>query len=130
LEFAAWPTTQSPGTPSDPKTKHKNLRIIDSVVELEPRSVCPGFAVFYPQILARNQRENMKQILVYSDSLTWGIIPSTRRRLSFNDRWPGVLENKLNEGTHSVRVIENCLNGRRTVWEDPLKEGRNGLKGI
>lgn len=31
---------------------------------------------------------------------------------------------------HSVRVIEDCLNGRRTVWTDPFKPGRNGLIGI
>jgi lysophospholipase L1-like esterase len=30
----------------------------------------------------------------------------------------------------SVRVIENCLNGRRTVWDDPFKPGRNGLQGV
>ena len=29
-----------------------------------------------------------------------------------------------------VRVIEDCLNGRRTVWEDPFKPGRNGLVGV
>ena len=29
-----------------------------------------------------------------------------------------------------VRVIEDCLNGRRTVWDDPFKPGRNGLAGI
>ena len=34
----------------------------------------------------------MKQILVYSDSLTWGIIPGTRNRLPFDRRWPGVME--------------------------------------
>jgi len=72
----------------------------------------------------------MKQILVYSDSLTWGIIPSTRERLSFDDRWPGVAENILNEHGRNFRVIENCLNGRRTVWEDPFKPGRNGLEGV
>lgn len=72
----------------------------------------------------------MKQILVYSDSLTWGIIPSTRKRLSFDDRWPGVLENILNEKERKVRIIENCLNGRRTVWSDPFKAGRNGLEGV
>jgi lysophospholipase L1-like esterase len=35
----------------------------------------------------------------------------------------------VNKG-HDVRVIEDCLNGRRTVWEDPLKPGRNGRIGI
>lgn len=72
----------------------------------------------------------MLQILVYSDSLTWGIIPGTRQRLSFDARWPGVMENRLNQQRPVVRVIENCLNGRRTVWEDPFKPGRNGLTGL
>lgn len=72
----------------------------------------------------------MQQVLVYSDSLSWGIIPSTRRRLPFEARWPGVMEIALTEGGHSVRVIEDCLNGRRTVWDDPFKPGRNGLEGL
>ena len=33
-------------------------------------------------------------------------------------------------GGPPVRVIEDCLNGRRTVWDDPFKPGRNGLDGI
>ena len=74
--------------------------------------------------------EAMKQILVYSDSLTWGIIPDTRNRLSFGDRWPGAMENILNDKERTYRVIENCLNGRRTAWDDPFKPGRNGLQGI
>jgi len=72
----------------------------------------------------------MHQILVYSDSLTWGIIPNTRNRLPFETRWPGVLENKLNATGPRVRVIEDCLNGRRTVWDDPFKPGRRGLEGL
>src|SRR5215467_10011747 len=72
----------------------------------------------------------MKQILVYADSLSWGIIPDTRQRLPFEERWPGVLENGLNAAGLRVRIIEDCLNGRRTVWEDPFKPGRNGLQGL
>tara|TARA_B110000483_G_scaffold234349_1_gene304277 strand:+ start:2102 stop:2740 length:639 start_codon:yes stop_codon:yes gene_type:complete len=72
----------------------------------------------------------MKQILVYSDSLTWGIIPGTRRRLEFNDRWTGYMENLLNQNGVEVRIIENCLNGRRTVWNDPFLPGRKGDVGI
>lgn len=72
----------------------------------------------------------MDQILIYSDSLTWGIIPNTRKRLPFEKRWPGVFENALNEAGASVRVIENCLNGRRTAWSDPFKEGRDGSQGL
>jgi len=72
----------------------------------------------------------MHQILIYSDSLTWGIIPNTRARLPFDERWPGVLENKLNASGSRIRVIEDCLNGRRTAWDDPFKRGRNGLEGL
>jgi lysophospholipase L1-like esterase len=70
----------------------------------------------------------MHQILIYSDSLTWGIIPDTRDRLPFDERWPGVLENELNASGPKLRVIEDCLNGRRTAWDDPFKPGRNGLE--
>jgi lysophospholipase L1-like esterase len=69
-------------------------------------------------------------ILVYSDSATWGIVPLTRRRLPFHARWPGVMELELAQASKSVRVIEDCLNGRRTVWDDPYKPGRNGLVGL
>lgn len=72
----------------------------------------------------------MQQILVYSDSLTWGIIPNTRQRLPFDQRWPGVLEIALKAGGRDVRVIENCLNGRRTAWDDPFKPGRDGSQGL
>lgn len=72
----------------------------------------------------------MKQVLVYSDSLTWGIIPNTRKRLTFDVRWPGVLEGALIRNGIPTRVIEDCLNGRRTVWNDPFKTGRNGLDGL
>lgn len=72
----------------------------------------------------------MQHILVYSDSLSWGIIPMTRKRLPFEQRWPGAMEIALGNADISVRVIENCLNGRRTVWDDPFKAGRNGMDGL
>ena len=72
----------------------------------------------------------MQHILVYADSLSWGIVPGTRERLLFEARWPGVMEAALNGGGRHVRVIEDCLNGRRTVWDDPFKPGRNGLVGL
>lgn len=72
----------------------------------------------------------MQHILVYADSLSWGIIPNTRDRLAFDKRWPGVMEIGLNRSGKTVRVIEDCLNGRRTVWDDPFKPGRKGLDGL
>jgi lysophospholipase L1-like esterase len=58
----------------------------------------------------------LQQVLVYSDSLSWGIVPTTRRRQPFEARWPGVMEMALSQQHYGVRVIEDCLNGRRTVW--------------
>jgi lysophospholipase L1-like esterase len=72
----------------------------------------------------------VQQILVYSDSLSWGIVPTTRKRLAFDQRWPGVMEIELIATGTKVRVIEDCLNGRRTAWDDPYKPGRNGLVGL
>jgi len=72
----------------------------------------------------------MKQILIYSDSLSWGIIPGTRNRLPFEKRWPGVFESTLKTTGKNVRVFENCLNGRRTCWPDPYKDGRDGSQGL
>ncbi|MCG6931960.1 MAG: SGNH/GDSL hydrolase family protein [Desulfofustis sp.] len=72
----------------------------------------------------------MQHILVYADSLSWGIIPDTRSRFPFHQRWPGVVERELQKSLISVRVIEDCLNGRLTVSDDPFKPGRNGLDGL
>ncbi|MCG8428594.1 MAG: SGNH/GDSL hydrolase family protein [Chromatiales bacterium] len=72
----------------------------------------------------------MDQILVYADSLSWGIIPDTRGRFPFDKRWPGIFESALNAMGREVRVVENCLNGRRTVWSDPFKAGRDGSAGL
>lgn len=72
----------------------------------------------------------MKQVLVYGDSLSWGIVPGTRQRLPFGQRWPGILEAELCKAGVPVRVFENCLNGRRSTTADPIKPGRDGLHGI
>ena len=62
--------------------------------------------------------------------MSWGIVPLTRERFPFESRWPGVMQNTLHSAGREVHVIEDCLNGRRTVWEDPFKAGRNGLTGL
>jgi lysophospholipase L1-like esterase len=77
-----------------------------------------------------DQSSVMLQVFVYADSLAWGIIPDTRRRLPFSSRWPGVMEAGLRSAGLDVRVIEDCLNGRRTVFDDPFRPGRNGLVGL
>lgn len=72
----------------------------------------------------------MQHVLLYSDSLSWGIVPGTRDRLPFAARWGGVMEAALRAQGHAVRVIEDCLNGRTTTLDDPNRPGRNGLHGL
>ena len=64
-----------------------------------------------------------KTILCYGDSNTWGYNPATQGRYARNERWTGVLREELGEGYY---VIEEGLNGRTTVWDDPLEDYRNG----
>lgn len=65
----------------------------------------------------------MKTVLCYGDSNTWGYNPSTGERFSKDERWAGVLSQKLGAEYH---VIEEGLNGRTTVWDDPIEGYKNG----
>src|SRR6478735_223165 len=62
--------------------------------------------------------------------MSWAIVPMKRERFPFESRWPGVMQKSLVSFGFDVHLIEDCLNGRRTVWEDPFKAGRNGLIGL
>ena len=64
-----------------------------------------------------------KTILCYGDSNTWGYNPATQDRYPRDARWPGVLRGELGEG---YLVIEEGLNGRTTVWDDPIEGYKNG----
>lgn len=68
-----------------------------------------------------------KNILCYGDSNTYGAIPITDKRYLKNERWPGILQELLGE---SYEVIEEGLNGRTTIFDDPEDEYRNGKKLI
>jgi lysophospholipase L1-like esterase len=64
-----------------------------------------------------------KTILCYGDSNTWGWNPETESRYARDERWSGVLRQDLGEG---YLVIEEGLNGRTTVWDDPIEGYKNG----
>ena len=67
---------------------------------------------------------DVKTILAFGDSLTWGANPGPGDRHSFDDRWPNALSVALNG---KVRVIEEGMNGRTTVFPDPTATPeRNG----
>lgn len=65
----------------------------------------------------------MKNILCYGDSNTWGYDAETKNRFPPDVRWTGILKRTLGEGYH---VIEEGLNGRTTVWDDPIEGYKNG----
>lgn len=64
-----------------------------------------------------------RTLVCYGDSNTWGRDPRSTARLPEDSRWPLVVEAELGD---AWRVIPEGLNGRTTVWEDPIMEGRNG----
>jgi lysophospholipase L1-like esterase len=66
---------------------------------------------------------NEKTILCYGDSNTWGYDPATQERFPRDRRWTGVFRRELGAG---YLVIEEGLNGRTTVWDDPIEGYKNG----
>jgi len=70
----------------------------------------------------------MSTILAFGDSNTWGLIPGSKphKRYPREVRWTGVLESLKPD----VRIIEEGLCGRTTVYEDPLRPGRRGLSSL
>ena len=65
----------------------------------------------------------MRRILCFGDSNTWGYDPATEDRFDDETRWTGVLQAALGE---DFTVIEEGLNGRTTVWSDPIEGYKNG----
>lgn len=66
----------------------------------------------------------MKTILCFGDSNTWGYNAETGERFPYPARWTGVMARQLGEG---YLVIEEGLNGRTTVWDDPIENVKSGL---
>jgi lysophospholipase L1-like esterase len=65
----------------------------------------------------------MPVIVCYGDSNTYGFDAATLGRFPREVRWPGVLAAELGD---AAQVIEEGLNGRTTIWDDPYLDGRNG----
>ena len=71
----------------------------------------------------------MKQVLAFGDSNTWGMIPgSAGERYPEENRWTGLLRRKLE--SRNIRMAEDGVCGRTTVFEDPERPGRRGVDGI
>lgn len=68
-----------------------------------------------------------KHIICYGDSNTHGYDGDSGQRFSEQIRWTKILQEKLGQ---DYLVIEEGLNGRTTVFEDPIQEGMSGLSTI
>ena len=64
----------------------------------------------------------MQQVLCFGDSNTWGYNPENGERFPWGIRWTSILQQKLAD--KEIRIIEEGLCGRTTVFEDPLRQGR------
>lgn len=69
----------------------------------------------------------MRTILCYGDSNTWGYNPATGNRFSRDERWTRLLMRELGD---EYEVIEEGLNARTTVWDDPIEEYKNGKEQL
>jgi lysophospholipase L1-like esterase len=65
--------------------------------------------------------------MCYGDSNTWGYNPDTGLRFPRDARWTGVLRRELGDG---YEIIEEGLNGRTTVWDDPVEGYKNGKEQL
>lgn len=67
--------------------------------------------------------DDLPVVVCYGDSNTYGAIGPTDARHPRGARWPGVVAHEL---ASRALIIEEGLNGRTTIWDDPFVPGRNG----
>ncbi len=73
----------------------------------------------------------MKNVLCFGDSNTYGFDiatydsgTSTAKRMPFDIRWPGRIQLQLGQ---DYRIIEEGLNGRTIMVDDPFMQNRKGI---
>ena len=69
----------------------------------------------------------MKNILCFGDSNTWGYAPGTAVRYAQDVRYTGVMQAALGS---DYRILEDGLNARTTVYEDPWSPWRLGKEAL
>lgn len=69
----------------------------------------------------------MRRILCFGDSNTYGYSPVDGQRYGDDINWPGVLGSLLGD---SFEVINEGKNGRTIAFDDPYKDGCNGMNDI
>lgn len=74
------------------------------------------------------------RILVFGDSNSWGYdaasydsLTGIAKRMPSSVRWPGRVQKSLG---NNFTVIENCMNGRTLMQDDPYFPNRLGLRSL
>lgn len=67
---------------------------------------------------------NPLSVVCFGDSLTWGFKPGDRTRYGHTLRWTRLLQQELGNDFY---ILEEAVNGRTTVFEDPVRGDKNGL---
>ena len=70
----------------------------------------------------------MNNLLCFGDSNTWGYNPESGERYPWGIRWTSRLQEML--GRQGVRIIEEGLCGRTTVFEDRSRPDRRGIDAL
>lgn len=84
----------------------------------------PFRAPMHPSL---HEKLQMKTIVCFGDSNTWGYSPGDGKRHPWELRWTGILQKQLGD---RVRVLEEGQCGRTTCFDDPFSPNRNGLKHL
>ena len=106
----------------------KKSMIGDRIIVQILRIIVKTWYTYFVQPIVRMlPKRSGKRILCFGDSNTWGYIPQTGLRFRFGKRWTGIVQNELGKEFH---VIEEGLNGRTTVLDDPEQPGRNGKTSL
>lgn len=66
----------------------------------------------------------MYRVMCFGDSNTWGFNPDNGERYDNRTRWPCVMHQELGDG---YELVEEGMNGRTTVWDDPVDGLMSGL---
>ena len=77
-------------------------------------------------MIYRSERKDMTDVLCFGDSNTWGYNPKDGSRFPWGVRWTSILQEQLKD--QGIRVIEEGLCGRTTIFDDPLRQGRKGTE--
>ncbi|MEJ8474851.1 GDSL-type esterase/lipase family protein [Roseibium algae] len=100
------------------------IRAVDSILRQILSGVSSGDWIVSKGFEIMQKSAGPLSVVCFGDSLTWGFRPGPRTRYGHDLRWTRLLQQDLGDGFY---VLEEGVNGRTTVFEDPVRGDKNGL---